>query len=73
MPKVTPPLGFKGVVACLLRESPSLAPIEATPKVRQPAMLVEPMVTTPGYYLQSTIVIAGYLIGAARHSHGCAR
>ena len=25
MPKVTPPLGFKGVVACLMRESPSPA------------------------------------------------
>ena len=46
MPKVMPPLGFKGVVACLLRESPSLAPVEATPKVRQPAMLVEPTVMT---------------------------
>ena len=46
MPKVTPSLGFKGVVAYLLRESPLPALIEATPKVRQPAMLVEPAVTT---------------------------
>ena len=46
MPKVMPPLGFKGVVACLLRESPSLAPIGATPEVMQPAMLVEPTVMT---------------------------
>ena len=45
MPKVTPPLGFKGVVACLMRESPSPALIETTPKVRQPVMLVEPAVT----------------------------
>ena len=27
--KVTPPPGFKGVVACLLRDSPFPAPIEA--------------------------------------------
>ena len=27
--KVALPPGFKGVVACLLRDSPSLAPIEA--------------------------------------------
>ena len=46
MPKVMPPPGFKGVVACLLRESSLLALIEATPKVRQPAMLVEPTVMT---------------------------
>ena len=29
--------------------------------------------TTPGYCSQSTIVIMGYLIGTARHSHGCTR
>ena len=45
-PKVTPPPGFKGVAVCLLRESPLSAPIEATPEVRQLAMLEEPAVTT---------------------------
>ena len=46
MPKVMSPPGFKGVVACLLRESPSLAIVETIPKVRQLAMLKEPMVMT---------------------------
>ena len=45
VPKVAPPPGFKGVAACLLRESPLLALVEAPPEVRQPAMLMEPMVT----------------------------
>ena len=46
MPKVTLPLGFKGVVACLLRDSPSPPPIEAPAEIRQPDMLVAPTVTT---------------------------
>ena len=46
MPKVASPPGFKEVVPCLLRESSLPAPIEATPEVRQPAMLVEPAVMT---------------------------
>ena len=46
MPKVTPPLGVKGVIACLLRESPPLAIIETTPEVRQLAMLAEHAVMT---------------------------
>ena len=46
MSKVAPPPGFKGVVTCLLRESLSLALIEASPKIRQPDMLMEPTVTT---------------------------
>ena len=32
-------------MACLLRDSPSLAPVEAPPEIRQPDMLMEPMVT----------------------------
>ena len=44
MPKVAPPLGFKGVAACLLRESPLPALVEATPEIRQPHMLMEPTV-----------------------------
>ena len=46
MPKVAPPMGFKGVVDCLLRESPLLALVEAPPEIRQPDMLMEPTVTT---------------------------
>ena len=45
MLNITLPPDFKGVAACLLRESPLLALIEATPEVRHPAMLVEPTVT----------------------------
>ena len=45
MPKVAPPWGFKGVAACLLRDSSSLAPIETPQEIRQPDMLTEPMVT----------------------------
>ena len=45
MPKVALPLGFKGVAACLLRDSPSPAPVEASPEIRQPDMLMEAMVT----------------------------
>ena len=44
MPKVALPPGFKGVVACLLRDSPLPAPIEAPPEIREPDMLMEPTV-----------------------------
>ena len=41
VPKVALPPGFKGVVVCLLRDSPSPAPIEAPPEPRQPARYVD--------------------------------
>ena len=46
MPKITLPLGFNRVTACLQRDSSLLAPIETPPKTRWPDILPEPMVTT---------------------------
>ena len=43
--EITLPLGFKVVSACLLRDSPLLAPIEP-PKTRQPDTLMGPTVAT---------------------------
>ena len=45
VPKVSLPPGFKGDAACLLRDSPSPAPIDTPPEVRQPDMLTKPTVT----------------------------
>ena len=44
MPEVAQPLGFKRVMACLQRDSSSLASIEAPPGRRQPEMVMEPTV-----------------------------
>ena len=46
LPKVTLPLSFKGIAACLLMDLHSLAPIKAPPEPRQPDTLVGPTVTT---------------------------
>ena len=45
-PGVTPPPGFRGVEACLLRDSPSLATMEAPPEIRSPNIMVGPTVAT---------------------------
>ena len=45
-PEVAPCPGFKEVVACLMRDSPSLAPIEAPPETRPPDVMMGPRVTT---------------------------
>ena len=43
-PKIVLPLGFTGVSACLMRNLPSSAPIEAPQEIRQPYALVGPTV-----------------------------
>ena len=45
MLKVALPPGFKGVVACLLRDSPLPALVEAPPEIKWPDMSTEPTVT----------------------------
>ena len=45
-PGVAPPPGFREVVACLMRDPPSLAPIEALPETRLPNVIVGPAVAT---------------------------
>ena len=46
IPKVALPPGFKGIAACLLKDSLSPAPIEALLEPRQPDTFMGPMVTT---------------------------
>ena len=45
VPKVALTPGFKAIAACLLRDSPLPAPIETSPEIRQPDMLMGPTVT----------------------------
>ena len=45
-PEVAPPPGFKKVAACLMRDSPSLAPIEAPLETRLPDVMAGPVVAT---------------------------
>ena len=45
-PEVAPPPGFKEFVACLVRDSLSPAPIEASPETRLPDAMTEPVVAT---------------------------
>ena len=45
-PEVAPPPGFKEVVACLIRDSPSLAPAEAPSETRPPDVMMGSAVTT---------------------------
>ena len=45
-PEVAPLPSFKEVVACLMRDLPSLAPIEAPPETRLPDVMMGPMVAT---------------------------
>ena len=45
-PEVASSPGFKEAVACLMRDSPSLAPIEAPLETRLPNVMVGPTVAT---------------------------
>ena len=45
-PEVAPPSGFREDATCLMRDAPSLAPIEAPPETRPPNVMAEPMVAT---------------------------
>ena len=45
-PELAPPPGFKEVAACLMRDSPSPAPIEALLETRPPNVMAGPTVTT---------------------------
>ena len=45
-PGVAPPAGFRGVAACLLSDSPSLAPVESPLDTRLPDVIAGPTVTT---------------------------
>ena len=45
-PKVSLPLGFKEVAACLQRSSPPPAPTDTPPEARQPEMLMESTMMT---------------------------
>ena len=42
--RITPPPGFKGVTACLQRDSSSLVPAKTPLGIRQPDMVMEPTV-----------------------------
>ena len=45
-PVVAPPPGFREVAACLMRDPPSPAPIEAPLETRPPNVMVGPAVAT---------------------------
>ena len=45
-PEVAPPPGFKEVVACLMRDSPTPAPTKAPPETRLPDVMMGPAVAT---------------------------